>query len=296
MHQALFIAVTAGLGGMIGWGAADFFAKKTIDDIGAIKSLVWAHAFGTSLFVIAALTRLLVSGHGVDLPSGGGTWAGLVFFGVLQMIVYWLVYEGFGKGQLAVLNPVFASYSGLVALVSIVFLGEAAHLVSGVGLAAIFAGIILLNVDFKGLRSKKLNIVPGLAEVGAASVLAAIWTIGWDRFVSGQDPLSYALFMYAFMSVAAFVLARLMRVTLSGIAPRLWKFLVLIGAGEMLAYLSISWGYSATSLTGVVALISGAFSVPTVILAYYFLKERITALQVAAIATIIAGIILVSIN
>ncbi len=296
MHQALFIAVTAGLGGMIGWGAADFFAKKTIDEIGAIKSLVWAHAFGTSLFVAAALAGVLLFDYQMELPSGSGAWAGLAFFGALQMVVYWLVYEGFGKGQLAVLNPVFASYSGIVALFSILFLGETAGLSAGIGLIAIFLGIILLNTDISGLRSKKLNIVPGLAEVGTAALLAAVWTIGWDRFVSGQDSLSYALFMYAFMSLAALVLARFMHVRLSGVKHGLWKFLFLIGAGEMLAYLSISWGFANTSLTGIVALISGAFSVPTVILAYYFLKERVTVLQTGAIVVIIAGIILVSIN
>lgn len=294
MHSSLYIALLAGLGGMIGWGAADFFAKKTVDRIGPIKSLVWAHGFGTILFVLAALSQRFVLGHNVHLPSGGGAWLGLAFFGVLQMIVYWLVYQGFEKGQLAVLNPVFASYSGIVALVALIAFGEQAHPTIIIALVVIFVGIILLNVDGKALRSKKLNIVPGLAEVGAGAVLAAIWTLGWDRFVKGQDSLSYALWMYAFMTVAAFALAGLMKEKLSGVPPELKKFLLLMGLGETLAYLSISWGYGATSLTGIVALISGAFSVPTVVLAYLFLKERITKLQSAAIVAIIAGVIAVS--
>ncbi len=295
MHNTLLIAVLAGLGGMIGWGSADFFAKKTIDHTGAIKSLVWAHAFGTSLFVVLALLQAFVLQRTVHIPSGTSAWVGLMFFGVLQMIVYWLVYEGFGKGQLAVLNPVFASYSGIVALISVVALGETLHLSSGIGLIAVFAGIILLNVDIKSLRSKSLNIAPGLAEVGSAAVLAAIWTLGWDKFVSGRDSLSYALFMYAFMSLAAFVVAKLMRIKLGGIRRDLWKFLALIGLGETTAYLAITWGYGATPLTSVVALISGAFSLPTVVLAYIFLKERVTALQAGAVCGIIAGIILISV-
>ncbi|HYH35899.1 MAG TPA: EamA family transporter, partial [Candidatus Saccharimonadales bacterium] len=238
--------------------------------------------------------QITVLGQDVHVPAEPATWAGLLGFGVIQMIVYWLVYEGFGKGQLAVLNPVFASYSGIVALISIVALGEAPHLLPSIGLVAVFGGIILLNTDTQGLHSKKMNIVPGLAEVGSAAILAAIWTIGWDRFVSGQDALSYAMFMYAFMSLAAFALAKLMKVKLRGMPPQLWKFLFLIGAGETLAYLAITWGFGATSLTSVVALISGAFSLPTVILAYIFLKERISALQIGAVGIIIAGIILVS--
>jgi hypothetical protein len=52
MSNSLTAALVAGLGGMLGWGFADFFAKKTIDKIGDLPSLVWAHLFGTGFFVI----------------------------------------------------------------------------------------------------------------------------------------------------------------------------------------------------------------------------------------------------
>lgn len=296
MQNTLFIAITAGLGGMFGWGAADFFAKKTVDTLGAIKSLVWAHLFGTCLFIVLALGQVLVLGNDLHFPESGGTWLAVAGFGVLQMIVYWLAYEGFGKGQLAVLNPIFASYSGIVALISILFLGEKLGIVGGLALIVLFGGVIFLNVDMEGLRSKKLNIVPGLKEMVAAAGLAAIWTLGWDRFIGGKDALSYALLMYAFMSLAAFMLSRVMRIKVGGVPKGLWKFLVLIGVSETVAYLAISWGFSATPLTSVVALISGAFSLPTVLLAYIFLKERVTPLQVGAICAIIAGVVALSVR
>lgn len=284
----------AGLGGMIGWGGADFFAKKTVDHVGPIKSLVWAHSCGTALFAMLALGQLLLK-HSVPLPHGVA-WLGLLGFGVLQMLVYWLVYKGFEKGQLAVLNPVFASFTGIVALVAIIGFGEHASGRLLVALAVLFAGIILLNVDLEGLKSKQLNLVPGLKEVGAATLLAAIWTLGWDKFVSGQNPFSYALFMYAFMTLAAFALAYIMKEKLSNVPSRVRPYLLFMGAGETLAYLAISWGYSSTNLTGIVALVSGAFSVPTVILAYLFLKERVTKLQTSAIIVIVAAIGVVSLG
>jgi drug/metabolite transporter (DMT)-like permease len=296
MHNTLLIALLGGFGGMFGWGFADFFAKKTIDRIGAIKSLVWAHSFGTALFIVIALGQVFLRERAVYLPGSFGSWAGLAFFGALQMVVYWLVYEGFGKGQVAVLNPVFASYSGIVALISIAALGERLNLILAGALFAIFAGIILLNVDMEGLRSKKLKVTPGLGEVALAALLAAFWTIGWDKFIHGHDSLSYALYMYVFMTTAAFALARLMKVKLLGVDSDLKKFLVLIGLSEAVAYLAISWGYSRTPLTSVVALVSGSFSLPTIVLAFIFLKERITRLQLGAICMIILGIIFVALN
>src|SRR4051812_22535821 len=114
MQSQLLIAILAGLGGMLGWGFADFCAKKTVDVIGAIKSLVWAHLFGTTLFIIIALLQTTVLGSNLHFPSTASAWVGVVLFGVLQMIVYWLAYVAFEKGQLAVLNPVFASFPAFV--------------------------------------------------------------------------------------------------------------------------------------------------------------------------------------
>lgn len=297
MNNTLLIALLGGLGGMLGWGSADFFAKKAIDRIGPIKSLVWAHVFGTAILLATFLAQL-ASGHAsrMDFPTNASAWVGLAFFGVLQMIVYWLVYQGFEKGQLSVLNPVFASYSGLVALFSFALFGEHAAHLAIVALLLIFGGNILLNLDFSTPGKRRINIVAGLAEVGTATVLAAFWTLGWDKFVSGRDPLTSALCMYAFMTVAAIVLARLMKTKQLTKVDGIQKYLFLMGLGEAVAYLAISWGYSKTSLTGIVALVSGAFSVPTLILAYAFLKERLTKLQWASVGIIIVGVVLISVT
>jgi transporter family protein len=296
MENSLTVAILGGLGAMLGWGFADFFAKKTVDRIGDLASLVWAHLFGTIIFFGMALINFAATDDFVDLPDSLNRWLGLAFFGVLQMIVYWLVYKAFSKGQLAVINPIFSSYSGLVALISIIFFAEVLTGSIAFGLIVIFLGILAMNLDLSALKSKRLNVVPGLKEVVAAAILAAIWTILWDRFVHGQDSLAYAMLMYMFMTIAAFVAARSQKTKLSPIAPDLWKFLVLIGLGEAIAYLSISIGFSKTTYTSVVALISGSFALPTVILAYLFLKERITRFQLAGIILIIVGVAVISLN
>lgn len=295
MSNELWIAVVAGLSGMLGWGSADFFAKKTIDKIGPIPSLVWAHLFGTSILFLVALSQWFVTGKLFYIPSSINEWGALIFFGVLQMIVYWLVYEGFGKGQIAVLNPIFASFSGIVAIISVLFFGEIVSNNLILVLLLVFGGVMMLNIDMKGLQSKRLNIVPGLREVGAATILAAVWTLGWDIVVGGHDFVSYAFFMYAFMTIAAFFIAKVKKEKLTHIKKDLWKYLILIGVGETIAYLGISYGYSQTSLTSVVALISGAFSLPTIILARVFLHEKTTRIQTVGSLIIIAGVILLAI-
>ncbi len=64
----------------------------------------------------------------------------------------------------------------MAALFSIIILGEVISSWLLVGVATIFAGILLLNIDMAALRSKRINKVwsPGLIEVLIAALLAAI--------------------------------------------------------------------------------------------------------------------------
>ena len=298
MPRELLIAVIAGLIAMFGWGFADFFAKKTIDRIGSVPSLVWAHLFGTLALLIFILYQIIIAGQlRAYLPAEINIWGGLLFFGALQAIVYLLAYEGFGKGQLAVLNPVFASYSGLAVVISIIIFKEKSNLHLLLALAAIFTGVLLLNIDTKALKLKSFRIgTPGFNYVALAALLAAFWQVFWDKFIHNQNWIFNTLLMYIFMTLTAFIVARLQRINLHVPKKGPWILLVLIGLCEVTAYLALSLGFSVTSFTSIVIILAGAFSLPTIILARTFLKEKVTPLQTIATFVIIAGVIFLSIR
>lgn len=293
MPHGFDTAILAGLGGMIGWGLADFFAKITIDRIGDTVSLVWAHVCGTLLLGVVFVAATM-SGYPLALPTDFHTWFALAFFGALQGAVYLYAYRGFGKGQVAVLNPIFASFTGLVALVSIVWLGEKGSDALQPILLVIFLGVMLLATDFKALRQKGLHLahVAGFREVALATLMATLWTVLWKLFITGGDWLADALIMYVWMTLTVLIYARYTKTKLRGVPARMWLFLLLIGISEVVAYAAISLGYATSSYTSIVALVSGAFSLPTILLAHYFLKERTSALQRAGMALVIIGVVL----
>ena len=272
MSSELLVAILAGLGGMLGWGFADFCAKKTMDVVGDIASLAWGHVFGTLALVALALYQLAAHGHQLEIPRGVSIWLLLVFFGVLQAIVYLIVYRGFSKGQLALLNPVFASFTGLTALMSILFFGEVMGGYLPLGLAIIFVGILLISLDLQALRSRKVSFahIPGLKEVAIGTLLAAFWTLFWGKLTNGQDWISYTLFMYAIMTVAILIWSKIKNIDLKNVRSNLWFFLIFIGVGEVVAYLAVSWGYSSTHFISIVALVGGAFHFPPSFLPGYF--------------------------
>ena len=198
---------------------------------------------------------------------------------------------------MAILNPIFASFAGITALLSVTFFNEPIGYLTVFGLIVLFFGIILISTDAAALKAKRFGLshVPGFREIATATLLAAVWTVFWDRFIGGADWLVYALLMYAFMTVTILIVARAQKVSLPVKNHSVWKFLILIGLCETTAYLAISWGYSTTLLTSVIALLSGAFSLPTIILARLFLREKITRLQTAGGIVIILGIMLLAI-
>ncbi len=295
MTSDLAIAIFAGLGGMLGWGLADFFAKKTIDEVGDTVSLVWAHIFGTVALLIIFLVQVFNHNPNTVLPTNSSVWLGVAFFGVLQAVVYLLVYRGFGKGQVAVLSPIFASFSGLTAILSILIFHELVSADRLFILFGIFVGVLFLSLDLNALRERRFSIhSPGSREVLLATLFAAFWTLFWDRLIGDKDWISFTFFMYLFMTIALLVYSYWKKINLKISKSYIWKFLILIGVCEVGAYLAISLGYSATQYTSIVALLSGAFSLPVIILARIFLKEKVNKTQTLGSLIVIMGIVLLA--
>jgi drug/metabolite transporter (DMT)-like permease len=232
------------------------------------------------------------------MPLHSSEWLGVVFFGTLQTIVYYFAYKAFEKGQVSILSPIFASFAGLVAIFSVIFFKETLGIGLIFALVLIFAGVLLMNLDLKSINTWHLQLrgIPGLKEILIATLLATFWTLGWDKFTKDQDWLLYTTLMFVFMTISAFFLALLNKVEVFKHQTGVWKFLWLIAVGEVVAYLAITIGYSSTNFTSIVAILSGASSLPTIVLARIFLKEKMLPLQIVASATIIMGIMLLSIR
>jgi drug/metabolite transporter (DMT)-like permease len=298
MSNEILIAVLAGLSGMLGWGLADFFAKKTIDIVGDMVTLAMAHVFGLSVLIGLAGAWFWFSGSAPALPDSPWQWLGLAGFGVIQALVYFYAYRAFGKGKLALLNPIFSSYSGLVVLLSVFLFSEMIGSWQAICLAVIFGGILLASLDKESFALKRLKFtkIKGLRDILVATVLAAFWTVSWGNFVVGRDWFVYAAIMYAFMTLTILLMVSTQGVKLRVLHKVNWKWFLAIGISELTAYIGISLGYSLTNKTSIIAVLSAAFSIPTVILAHQFLKERVTLFQASGTLLIILGVIAISVK
>jgi drug/metabolite transporter (DMT)-like permease len=293
MHSTLFIALLAGFGGMFGWGIADFFAKKTIDEIGDLRTLFWQQLFGVAPLLLAFLVHPKIPHlHHFDPLF-------LLLFGIVEALSYLLLYVGFGKGQVSLLSPVFASYSVVVVILSVLILGEPLYLKRSIAIAITFIGILLISTDpqdlGRSLRKRAFRLA-GLPEILMAMLGYSFWLLLLDKFLDGKQWLFYLLVIRAIAVLTLVVYAWARRTSLRVKDSKLWKYLVCIGVFDVAAYSFVSYGFSHSRYPSVIVVLSATFSLPTMLLAYLFLKEKIKPAQLTAALVILFGIVLITLS
>lgn len=285
----LYLAILAGLGGMFGWGLADYFAKKTVGKTSAINTFLYSHIFGLILLLI------YLAFNWTPVNLGFKIILFLILFGISDLTAYTLFYRGLQKEMVSIIGPIVAANGGVAVLVSFFLFNEAIATMRWVGLGAIFIGTILISFRIK-------NITKGLPEALTSMMIWGFFFPLWDWFLGYQGKgWTISLTLVTLVEIAgAFILIYLfswLRKTPANIQVKdkqIWFWLLLIGFFTTAASLSVAWGYRFTTITSVVVVLSTAATLPTVILARIFLKEKLAFNQLIGVAAIIGGLIILA--
>lgn len=293
-----YLAIIGGLGGMFGWGVADFCAKKVINKLGDFRTLLWAQIIGVfPIFVYLGLNwkPILLDPSILFL---------IFLFGLADLSAYFLFYRSLQKGMVSVLSSVFAAQSGVAVLVSVFVFGEAIGQLRWIELAIAFVGIILVSFqpEFNNSLNFK-NISKGLPEAMGGMIIFGFYFPCWDWFLESLSQswaisvllVRLVLIIILLVSIYIISLTDKRRFDIKVKEKKLWGWLVLIGLLDALASLITSWAYKSTAATSVVVTLSGAFPLPAIILARLFLKERLSINQIIGVVGIIGGLIALSI-
>lgn len=291
MQNELLVAILAGLGGMLGWGFTDFFAKKTIDKIGDVTTLFWGQLFGlVPLSLLFFLVRPSIPQKILDF------WPYVIVLGAWTGLAYIPVYIAFGKGKISLISSIQSTYAVIVILVSAIFFHEAISLYRQIDFLIIFIGILFIKIDLQDLlclctgNKNEKEEIKGLKEILFATVLYAVWIIAVDRFINGEYWLPYLFIIHVISVIFIYLYSIFKKISLRFTDKSLYGVLFIIGFCDIIAFSSFYYGLSKTSYTSIVVMLSSAFSLPTIILARVFLKEKITTTQTVAIIVIIAGV------
>ena len=293
----ILVAITAGLGGMVLWGLADFFVKKIVSEVNDAIVLFWTQTIG----IIPLFLYLLITRDSLTIQFSSQSLITLLILGFFDTGGYLFFYKALEKGKLSIISPLVVSYSAFTVLISALVFGESISLLQSIGLAAVFFGILAVAIsgESKKQTAKKMY-VRGLPQALIAVLLLSLWFPFWDNFVS-QNINHWALLLLGLRVVVSFIMWIYFLTTRNSIFPKTkmsslsaWGWLIAIAIFDIGAYIAVTWGFRITAYTSIVAMLSAAMSVPSVILGVIFLHEKLIRRQIAGIIMIIGGVVLLA--
>lgn len=291
MTNSFFYAVLGGLGAMLFWGIADFLTKKAVDETDSRTVLFWVQAIG----VIPLAIIWLVSSKSVlklnDFPF-------IIVFSLIDTAGYIFSFKAFAKGKVSIVKPIISCYIFFAVIISVIFLGEKMVFGKTVIIITVLLGILLTIVDLENLKElftkDNQNFEKGIPEALLSMVFFSFWFPFWGSWTAGRNLILISLIYRIFMVIWMTLVTKIGKVSLKVSNWQVKKRLLIIGILDTAAYLSITFGYSLSSSQSVVSVVASATSLPTIILARIFLKERLKPLQLIGIFVIILGIVLIT--
>lgn len=281
------------LGAMVLYGVSQVAQKVSLNDIPASVVVFLSITVGIPVSAICLLPFFWT----------GDIWdVGVVpfIFGLLAasfgQIGFFIYLEAAQRGPISVVGSVTSAYPILVVAVAIVFLDEMPGLLQLAGALLVTSSVIVLSY-LHGGKSKDLHP----AGRYFALCVAAVFMYGlWGVFTKlALQDLPWLLFvgMYAFVTPPIVLLYnRYKGVRLRHTTPS-WSvaFMIAIMATEIgnIAFFCEVSAVSDGPASIVFPLVASS-PVIVVLLAYGFLKERLTKVETLLVMTVLAGIILVS--
>lgn len=289
------MGILLGLLTALTWGGSDFLARFATLRIGTLRAMFYMQATGLALLSIC-LPWLGGWGHLHD-GSGWQPWAWGIFAGCINAFSTLTLYRSFEVGKMAVVAPLSASYPALTVILSLVS-GERLTAARAAGIVCTMLGIVLVA---RGEQAPHKDDVEGNKRSGKG--------IGWALYsAAGFGVLFWLLGNHIVPRVGAPQTVWMIRLTcvfITGIILILAKQSIALPRGPVRWYVwamgLLDTGAFVVSNRGmqleqvaIVSVLGSLYGAVTVGLAAIFLREHVAKWQWAGIATIFAGILLIS--
>ncbi len=280
------LSILYGLGAALGWGAGDFTGGLASRKTGAYRAVFYSEVVGVFLLFI------MLGVFGENFPNLK-IWLIAMLAGAIGTLGLMLLYHSMTLGLMSISAPVSALLAAVLPVIVSAFREGLPDLPIFIGFGFALAAVWLVSQSEDGVKDILSHLsdlkLPMLAGVGfglyfilmheATSSGATIWPMLASR--TGGTLLIAA---YIFISRTSFRVED----------KSAWTFLILNGffdiAGNVFFILSGQAGR-----LDVASVLSSLFSGVTVMLAWIFLKERLTRGQWLGVVSALVAIVLMTI-
>lgn len=274
------IAILGGLGAAVAFAATALCSSRSTRMISPASVLAWVMLTG----LVIVLPWAALEGVPEDLDRGSVTWLTVAGLGNVAGLL--LVYSALRIGKVGVVAPIVSTEGAIAALVAVIA-GERLSTGAGVTLGVIAAGIVLAAAA----RDGSPEADPAPPWLIAAYALAAAVAFGLSLYATaraGADlPVAWALLppRLAGVLLVALPLLCTTRLRLTRAAAPL---VLAAGLAEIAGFALFVVG--SRHGIAVSAVLASQFGAVACLAAYVLFRERLTRVQLAGVATIVAGI------
>jgi len=216
-----------------------------------------------------------------------------VFLSVIGLLAFFANNEALKIGNSSIVGTIGGSFTAIVVILSLLFLGEKLVMPQLVSIVVIFIGLFLSSINISDLRNKKSII--------NKSVFYALFAmVGWGIFYTFiKIPVQKAGFFWPtyvsdivgtlFFFIFGFKRIKMPKINYHSGFPAVLLASLLLNAGAFSFNFAISQG-----LSSIVAPIAGAYPALFAFLAYFIFKDPITHQQKLGMVITLSGIILLA--
>lgn len=289
------MGILLGLLTALTWGGSDFLARFATHRIGTLRTMFYMQATG---FVLLSLCLPWLGGWG-HLHDGSGwqPWAWGILAGCINGFSTLALYRSFEVGKMAVVAPLSASYPALTVTLSLLT-GEHLTAIRVVGIACTLLGVVLVaggekapdtnDAEANARSGKGL----GWALCSALGFGLLFWLLGIRVVPRVGAPQTVWMIRATCVLLTAVVLL-LVKQPVSLPRGNVRWFVWAMGLLDTSAFVLNNCGMQMEQVA-VMSVLGSLYGAVTVGLAAIFLKEHVAKWQWAGIATIFAGILLIS--
>lgn len=273
-----------GLATALGYGTADFVAKRTADRVGFVETLWYLESLGTPILVALALLLERVATVPLDPLLL------LVALTGVSVIASYFLYRAFEFGTLSVVSPLASGYPAMIVILAVVVLREQLTAADAGGIVLTLLGVILITRVTIGEVSRAKDHRVGILSAVVAFLGYGVFYFGL-KFVVGPIPPVTSAAIVRVISLAPVALIAWRRGVLRLPRTGLVGAAAVIATLDSLALVAYNLGLESGRSLAVLGTVSGLFSAVTVAWAVVLLKERLSLVQWVGAAAIFAGIV-----
>jgi drug/metabolite transporter (DMT)-like permease len=273
---------------LLGWGIGDVFQTYASRKIGAYNASLYGYLFGgllASFYIPFALDSWRYFSLSMLLLT--------LLLALTNILAFWAYNESLKIGNSSLVGTIAGSFTALVVILSLLFLGERLLMQQVVPIIIIFVGLFLSSINFSDLKKKE-------SIINRSIILALLAMIGWAiYFTFIKIPIQEVGFFWPsyVTSVAGtlfFIIFGLKKIKM----PKLSYgsgFPAVFLASTLLTLGSFSFNFAiGKGLSSIVAPIAGAYPALFAFLAFLIFKDPMSRQQKLGMVVVLLGIILLS--